>query len=405
MSIENLLAQGYQSNIEPYGNALMRAQEFKAKQQANALMQMQAQDMHAQRALALQQAQAAQQAQQQRDAELGRLQGGGQFDPVALLRIGVPKDQIEFLANRGNLGRPEVAREAERAGANGRPEKVFFDKYGNPVGQALPQAVKLSLENLGGSSVAVDPYALKPGQTMQRTMTPEGRDASARGWAGLKQTEAHFQAGQNAPKWDGTNMVWVDPKARTVTPATGPDGKPLPAKAGAATEDERKSAGYAVRMEDALRTLATVEKTNPKATNPGVGVSLTNMLPEGVANYIRPEDRQRVEAAQLDALDAALTLATGAAYTKEQLKGLARAYFAQPGDLETTKAEKAQRLKTVVETARVRAGRAEPTIDPILGRTGPNAPSKAGALAAGAVVDGYRFKGGNPADKANWEKQ
>ena len=32
------------------------------------------------------------------------------------------------------------------------------------------------------------------------------------------------------------------------------------------------------------------------------------MLPEGLANALRPEDRQRVEAAQLDALDAALTL-------------------------------------------------------------------------------------------------
>lgn len=30
---------------------------------------------------------------------------------------------------------------------------------------------------------------------------------------------------------------------------------------------------------------------------------------------------------------------------------------------------------------------------------------KPGAPQAGAVMDGYRFKGGNPADKANWEKQ
>ena len=58
MGIENLLAQGYRSNIEPYGNALMRAQQYKMQQaqMKNALMQ--GEDLHAQRAAALQQAQA-----------------------------------------------------------------------------------------------------------------------------------------------------------------------------------------------------------------------------------------------------------------------------------------------------------------------------------------------------------
>lgn len=122
------------------------------------------------------------------------------------------------------------------------------------------------------------------------------------------------------------------------------------------TEDQAKSAGYALRMDNALKLINEIGAKNPGATRPGVGTSLLNALPEGVANYIRPEDRQRVEAAQLDALDAALTLNTGAAYTREQLQGLSRSYFPQPGDDPKTVAEKQARLASQVETARLRAG-------------------------------------------------
>ncbi|MFM9922764.1 hypothetical protein VLK31_07220 [Variovorax sp. H27-G14] len=127
------------------------------------------------------------------------------------------------------------------------------------------------------------------------------------------------------------------------------------AKAGL-TEDQAKSAGYAVRMENALKLIGGVGATNPGATQPGLGTALVNVLPEALANKVRPEDRQRVEAAQLDALDAALTLNTGAAYTKEQLQGLSRSYFAQPGDADKTVSEKQQRLNSLIDTARLRAG-------------------------------------------------
>lgn len=122
------------------------------------------------------------------------------------------------------------------------------------------------------------------------------------------------------------------------------------------TEDQAKSAGYALRMDNALKLINEIGAKNPGATRPGLGAALLNTLPEGAANFLRPEQRQQVEAAQLDALDAALTLNTGAAYTREQLQGLSRAYFAQPGDDDATVADKQQRLGSLIETARVRAG-------------------------------------------------
>lgn len=127
------------------------------------------------------------------------------------------------------------------------------------------------------------------------------------------------------------------------------DGKPL-------TEDQAKSAGYALRMDNALKLIDEVGKSNPGAIRPGALAAATNALPETLANTLRPEARQRVEAAQLDALDAALTLNTGAAYTREQLQGLSRSYFAQPGDDDKTVADKGNRLQSLIDTARLRAG-------------------------------------------------
>lgn len=253
------------------------------------------------------------------------------------------------------------------------------------------QVPKTEIRNMGGQDqqFAIDPMTgqITPGQSFAKTATPESIMADKR---------AREEGALNR----GVQIRGQDLNYKSAAEAR----EAAKVKSGGtSTEDERKAAGYAVRMEDALRTLDAVGKEDPSATKPGAGTAVTNMLPEGVANYIRPENRQRVEAAQLDALDAALTLATGAAYTKEQLKGLARAYFAQPGDTEKTIGEKTQRLKTVVETARVRSGRSEETINPILSRTGPNAP-KSGPK-PGAAEDGYVFMGGNPADPKNWKKQ
>lgn len=127
------------------------------------------------------------------------------------------------------------------------------------------------------------------------------------------------------------------------------EGKPL-------TEDQAKSAGYALRMDNALKLINDIGSKDKSAVRPGVVSGLTNMLPEGAANMLRPEARQRVESAQLDALDAALTLNTGAAYTREQLQGLSRSYFAQPGDDDRTVADKQNRLNSLIQTARLRAG-------------------------------------------------
>lgn len=149
-----------------------------------------------------------------------------------------------------------------------------------------------------------------------------------------------------------------------------------PKKNDGSTESERTAAFLSTRVAGELDTLNEIGN----AGNP-------NLATEGAAlfgklgNYATPEARQRARNAQLNLLDAALTLGTGAAYTKEQLEGYRQSYFPEVGDSGQTIADKQNRLKVLLEAARVKAGNAAPQIDRALKaagisqQTGGDAPS------------------------------
>ncbi len=141
-------------------------------------------------------------------------------------------------------------------------------------------------------------------------------------------------------------------------------GKPVMPKgagagAGNATEGERKAATLLQRMQGSEAQLEAALKLDKTAAKPGlVSSGLRSLGMDTVANTVTPENRQKVEAAQLDILDAALTLGTGAAYTKEQLEGYRKSYFPQLGDKPETVRDKQERLNNVLGAARIAAGRA-----------------------------------------------
>lgn len=150
-------------------------------------------------------------------------------------------------------------------------------------------------------------------------------------------------------------------------------------KAEKPTGEQMKAATLAGRLKKSLKDLEEVEKDNPDALTPEVIPSLLesgiiSWIPgsDMIAGKIASEDRLRAEAAQLDALDAALTLGTGAAYTREQLRGYAKSYFPQVGDTPKVVQEKVSRFKNLVELAKKQAGPAyyepkisSPTIDSV----------------------------------------
>jgi hypothetical protein len=126
------------------------------------------------------------------------------------------------------------------------------------------------------------------------------------------------------------------------------------------SEGERKAATLASRLNFSVGQMNQAIGADPKAAMPNTTaeiarfVSRTDFLP----NKLNSEQRQIVEAAQEDVLDAALTLGTGAAYSREQLAGYKKSYFPQIGDSDATVKTKQERLNNLLRSAEVASGRA-----------------------------------------------
>lgn len=132
-----------------------------------------------------------------------------------------------------------------------------------------------------------------------------------------------------------------------------------PSASGAQTsEGERKAATLLGRLRFSQDQLKAATTESPDAASPPALGSIAGSINPVLGNLATPEARQRVEAAQLDILDAALTLGTGAAYTKEQLEGYRKSYFPQYGDKQKTKEDKQARLNNIIKQAEIAAGRA-----------------------------------------------
>lgn len=140
-------------------------------------------------------------------------------------------------------------------------------------------------------------------------------------------------------------------------------------KAGATTinlpSESERTAGYlTTRLKNSFAQYQAVLGENPEASLPSLRAEIIKGVTRSdyLKNLVTPESRQRVEAAQLDMLDAALTMATGAAYTREQLESTRSTYFPALGDKPETIRDKANRLdKLLKEAAMTKAGRAAPS--------------------------------------------
>lgn len=130
------------------------------------------------------------------------------------------------------------------------------------------------------------------------------------------------------------------------------------------TESERTAGFLTNRVVNSLNQLQTVVGAKPTAASPNFGAEAVRFLTgsEYLKNLANPEARQQVEAAQLEILDAALTLGTGAAYTREQLENYRRSYFPQLGDKPATVKDKQNRLQSLIDSAMIKSGRAAPSM-------------------------------------------
>ena len=169
----------------------------------------------------------------------------------------------------------------------------------------------------------------------------------------------------------GEPMVPVQtPQGVIYMPRSQVSGRPVPQPESNAkpTIGEQQAAMLATRLRMAQDGLKNLDSS---AATPGVLENIAKGIPivggETAANIFRSSGRRQADSMQVDALDAALTLATGATYTPEQLQNLRKSYFPQLLDDEKTKKSKEERFNTLVKAAMERAGAAAPSINRAMG--------------------------------------
>jgi len=156
----------------------------------------------------------------------------------------------------------------------------------------------------------------------------------------------------------GMTSVLDQPAPAAAAPASLAAGPTqLRGKGQGLTEGERKASTLLQRMQFSQGQLTQALLDDPNAAKPGLFTSALDMLSTPAANTLTSEARQRVASAQLDILDAALTLGTGAAYTKDQLEGYRKSYFPQIGDGPQQIKDKKARLENVISAAKIAAGK------------------------------------------------
>ena len=268
-----------------------------------------------------------------------------------------------------------------------RPETFAETPLTNMIGQEIAGPNQPQAAGLGMAALAPKLMATPEGRKALKDMQPEYKEVNGalyeisagmppRLVAGSKKRDT-VTVGNVVLDKDDMSVLYTAPDAPAASIKEFQDFMKLPKNQQAAyiqlqdqkrpsttinmpNEGERKAATLASRLNFSVGQMNEAIGLDPKAAMPSTPaeiarfVSRTDFLP----NKLNTDQRQVVEAAQEDILDAALTLGTGAAYSREQLAGYKKSYFPQLGDSATTVKTKQERLNNLLKSAEVASGRA-----------------------------------------------
>jgi len=158
------------------------------------------------------------------------------------------------------------------------------------------------------------------------------------------------------------------------------------------TQDQARAATYADRMSESNAIMSRLDNVALDWVQKGL-----SKVGGAVGFGMNTSDFQRVKQAQENFINSSLRLESGAVINPDEFNKAAQQYFPQPGDSAPVIAQKKANREAQIGGFVREAGpgykpRAEPP------------PTSTGAPAVGTVQDGYRFKGGDPANRTSWEK-
>ncbi len=242
--------------------------------------------------------------------------------------------------------------------AAGTPISYVLSESGDMKVLDVQQNPDFSYQDMGGYISVRDKRNNKEVEQIKKTMSASeiASNQVARGNLAIAQNQ--FARGKyTLQDTDQGKMYVPTTPGKPAIPVAGPSGAPLKSAAGGGqpSQDELQTATLLARVSIAEQQIGEAAKANQGAAAPGV---FNPLAPRA----FKSEERKQVEDAQDEFLDAALTLSTGAAYTQEQFDAAKRTYFPTALDDAQTIKDKANRRKNVIESARLRAGRAAGSI-------------------------------------------
>lgn len=263
--------------------------------------------------------------------------------------------------------------------------KVMFAPFfedgssGNPV--PLEVAEKLDSVNRGGSTDMVNPFTGATVRSLGNSVSPDAALSAA--------TQ---RRGQD-----------ITARGQTLSDARQREEFALKQQIGKApTEFQGKSAAFGLRATEADKILSEL-KYSPAAINSKASVAswplVGGALGAATNRFGLTESDQKAEQSQRDFINAVLRQESGAAIADSEFDNARKQYFPQPGDSDGVIAQKARARQLSIQGLQSNAGRAAMTAPPA-----PTASGQKKSAMKGQVMDGYRFKGGNPADPNAWEK-
>jgi hypothetical protein len=241
---------------------------------------------------------------------------------------------------------------------------VFEDGRTERVDGFSPDAEKLSFQNTGGATVALDPFTGKPVNTIRNTQSPDSVASNATTMRGQNMADRRSaESNENARgviiQTDQGPML-ANSRTGTTKPILGGDGKPV-TRTKALTEFEGKSAAFGDRAMAADKTLNDLEgKYNPVVLNTKASVEGVPLIGGASSMFLNKfkmnSADQRTEQARRDFINATLRQESGAAIGASEFENASKQYFPQPGDGKEVIAQKAANRKLVIAGFKRSAG-------------------------------------------------
>ena len=275
-----------------------------------------------------------------------------------------------------------------------------------------PDMVEL---NLGDRKEYADKNKIRPGQSYRMSMTPDQAADNANASANRAQTERHFTIRENrelsAPRGQiiqtDQGPMLADPRTGQARPMTGADGNPLGPKARPIPTQIQKA-----YVENAS-SLRKVDAALAAVTSYPAGLGVSNYLGDAIRQRSDPKG-VNVRALVADIGSQKIHDRSGAAVTAAETPRL-KPFIPASTDDPATVAKKLTMFKAeyqAMQTEMEELYSADMGYRPLGkpenggGQNNPTAtqgPKRKAAL-KGQVMNGYRFKGGDPSKQENWEQ-